>query len=859
MCSRCCLLLCQIVVVFFALVQAHCCVVLLLQGMGVMPRHTTQTNRALTLSKMDDHQAVIAVCCDALLLDPDNEKARFRRGVARMKVGEYESAHADLSAGVKAGNKDAVKALKECNKLRTDAGSSLALSPKPRPFEGIFNRPSPDTKGLGALSLHDSTFVQGTGGKTACPYGGLKNEGATCYLNSVLQTVFHIPKLRRAILSTPSVVAKKGEQMSVVLALQRLFCRLEMAGAAKATSAANPASIVELLASFGWEADDTLMQHDIGEFLLKFFEEIDDNMKAHAHLAKLRIPALFGIKKQVIDTIRSPKNDAEKAWVRHRTTGGGGELDWPLVVHQIKEYNSITAVCQAGLDPEVIEDYNTSSDYEDLERELKVAQEKGDMMRIDGVKAKLKEKIESPEGKGFGKKDIESRSMFTLLPPILMVHLQRNDYCPMRGAIKDNSRFEFEEYLDLTSCCAEGSFDPAHPPKYRLFSVIVHSGFTQVGHYYCFLRPGMGSKDAPWIKFNDDVVGPCSAQEAIEANFGGEVGAGRLRSAYFLCYIRESDMAETLDTQDLAVPRHVVESMRDGGLTTLPQSVCVLLSRGFGAVGIDKGSKSASTSESKARMLPDASRLRGTQVHVAVPDMQTCTIQELVQQVRDTCKRAGHRGLERPNKEELYAGYFPPSYEEVVDNEGAPHTRAVIEDVDDVGGGGNREYEPELLLCLTILRNHEIQHPIYPVEESEMLLSRLNTQYMMRLEWIDISEKAVYTSVCHVMETPTGYTRHGDPFMIIAYKGESVARIKRRLALTMGWDVAQVLQWDFVWHCRRDDGSYSPSWYHVDDADALVDFDQVSSSLCHMLAFPLICSHMRTGISAGKLQIVGGA
>jgi len=175
------------------------------------------TNRALTLFKLDRHMDVVLTCTDALALDPDNEKALFRRGVARSKLGFLDDAEADLNEVLRLNvkNKDAKIALKECASLRKQEKSQT----KSRPFEGIF-RSSPDKTGISNLSIDDRNGLT--------PYGGLKNEGATCYLNSVLQTVFHLPAFRRAIYATPTATVKPGQRMPVVLALQRLFCRLQV-------------------------------------------------------------------------------------------------------------------------------------------------------------------------------------------------------------------------------------------------------------------------------------------------------------------------------------------------------------------------------------------------------------------------------------------------------------------------------------------------------------------------------------------------------------------------------------------------------------------------------------------------------
>ena len=39
---------------------------------------------------------------------------------------------------------------------------------------------------------------------SSAPYAGLKNQGNTCYMNSLLQSVFHLPDFRRAVYGLPT-------------------------------------------------------------------------------------------------------------------------------------------------------------------------------------------------------------------------------------------------------------------------------------------------------------------------------------------------------------------------------------------------------------------------------------------------------------------------------------------------------------------------------------------------------------------------------------------------------------------------------------------------------------------------------
>jgi ubiquitin carboxyl-terminal hydrolase 7 len=55
-------------------------------------------------------------------------------------------------------------------------------------------------------------------------YVGLKNQGATCYMNSLLQSLYFTPAFRKAVCQIPT--EGDGPRESIALALQRIFFNL---------------------------------------------------------------------------------------------------------------------------------------------------------------------------------------------------------------------------------------------------------------------------------------------------------------------------------------------------------------------------------------------------------------------------------------------------------------------------------------------------------------------------------------------------------------------------------------------------------------------------------------------------------
>merc|ERR1712000_589786 len=93
-------------------------------------------------------------------------------------------------------------------------------------------------------------------------FAGLYNQGATCYLNSLLQTLFLTPELRKVIYEFVYNKEKHGDaDRCIILQLQLLFAKLQLAK----SNSINSLKTEKLTKSFGWNNSDSFEQHDIQE------------------------------------------------------------------------------------------------------------------------------------------------------------------------------------------------------------------------------------------------------------------------------------------------------------------------------------------------------------------------------------------------------------------------------------------------------------------------------------------------------------------------------------------------------------------------------------------------------------------
>lgn len=98
----------------------------------------------------------------------------------------------------------------------------------------------------------------------------LNLQGATCYMNSLLQTLYFTNQLRKAVYKMPT--ESDDSTKSVALALQRVFYELQTSD--------KPVGTKKLTRSFGWETLDSFMQHDVQEFLRVLLDKLESKVSS---------------------------------------------------------------------------------------------------------------------------------------------------------------------------------------------------------------------------------------------------------------------------------------------------------------------------------------------------------------------------------------------------------------------------------------------------------------------------------------------------------------------------------------------------------------------------------------------------
>mmetsp|Transcript_10981 Transcript_10981/g.16406 ORF Transcript_10981/g.16406 Transcript_10981/m.16406 type:complete len:1907 (+) Transcript_10981:7-5727(+) len=342
-------------------------------------------------------------------------------------------------------------------------------------------------------------------------YVGLKNQGATCYINCLVQSLFHLQRMREVV----EHLHMKEKDAATSVGLKKVFHGLLLSSKSVSTRV--------LTRALGLQNNDVNEQQDVHEYLSMVLSRLEQEVKG-MEAEKVMKHLFFGkLEKRIrcLNIDHKFSKEEECTQLSLLVKGCGGLMD------------SLRQYCHE----EILAGDN--------------------QYRVEG----------------HGRQDVEKRYSFLRIPPVLTLCLRRFEYNREINAVaKIHQRFEFPTCVDLNefvdnSESKDGHFssfptlsisalnqkgkEVEHPPEtreeknqvslpsslYILHSIFVHAGSASKGHYYVYIRPkptlvpetdakhiketGCKWKDGgQWYCFDDEVVREVSHREAVENSYG---------------------------------------------------------------------------------------------------------------------------------------------------------------------------------------------------------------------------------------------------------------------------------------------------------------------------------------------------
>ncbi|OMJ74395.1 hypothetical protein SteCoe_26692 [Stentor coeruleus] len=429
-------------------------------------------------------------------------------------------------------------------------------------------------------------------------YRGLSNQGATCYMNSLLQSLYMTPEFRNRIYSWQYDPERHDEKIdSIPYQLQLLFGSLQ-------TSKSSYADTKGLTKSFGWNTKDSFEQHDVQEFCRVLFDAIEKSVQGTPE--ENMIKKLYEGK--MIDYVKCSncKNESRRI---------DTFLDLSLTVKSKFDniYNdSIEKALYTFIKPEILDEgnkyfcghCNSKQDavkglkFEELPYILVVQLKRFDLDYETFQRIKLNDRVSFPtilNANSFvGDVKIEE-SMFKHQEEVRGDLNKQNFDVGFKFDIDNVDKREFKV---LTSKNTESIFDdfekkPMKKDKivkekiiaretelrkakqiaeielykkdgeyvYELFSIMIHSGSAMGGHYFAYIK---SFEDSKWRNFNDSNVKEIEEKEIINV-FGGEASSGwggfYSTNAYLLMY-RKIQNENLQIVEDSKIPFNITEEIK---------------------------------------------------------------------------------------------------------------------------------------------------------------------------------------------------------------------------------------------------------------------------------------------------------
>lgn len=418
---------------------------------------------------------------------------------------------------------------KETNKTSVDVQAATPIVVGGIQLPPAFNK---ITTGLSTMAdaflSHDTNGISSsanTSNTSSAKFSGLSNQGSTCYLNSLLQSLFMTPEFRLNLLNWKFDEESHGSKNDCIpYQLQKLFARLQLRlRYAEETK--------DLTKSFQWDSGEVFLQHDIQELCRKLFEAIelslgpDDNNFINdlyegntVSIVKCLECGYMSEKyDKFLDIVLPIRNDFEKIYNKSLTMALSNFLK-PELLNEGNQY--FCGKCSKKVDA------SKYMKFTKLPKILFVSMSRFEYdFTTDDSRKKINDKVTFPlvlnlnnymkeyEDIKYDSTIDENENECLLLKDSESNTIKVNSE-ESKGESKNESDLNFHDTLykqKIEKYYKEG------PNVYELFSIVIHSGTALGGHYYAYIK---SYDDGKWYSFNDSTVTGISVNE-IKKCFGG--------------------------------------------------------------------------------------------------------------------------------------------------------------------------------------------------------------------------------------------------------------------------------------------------------------------------------------------------
>mmetsp|Transcript_12467 Transcript_12467/g.20271 ORF Transcript_12467/g.20271 Transcript_12467/m.20271 type:complete len:3278 (-) Transcript_12467:248-10081(-) len=341
--------------------------------------------------------------------------------------------------------------------------------------------------------------------KAVCGYVGLRNLGATCYMNSLLQQFYMIPEFRWAIMSVHDKVPLTADERreSLLCQLQTLFGYLQESE----KKFFDTRDFCAAYKDYDGQPMNTSLQMDVDEFFNMLFDRLESLLKKTHQKDLLR--NVFGgtVTNQIICRGCPHYSERDEAFY--------------VISLEVKNKKTIEESLDLYVQGEMLEGDNRYQCAQCSE-----------------------------------KRDAVKRACIKTLPNTLILHLKRFEFdLDSMKKIKVTENCEFPMMLNMEAYTKEGitrrevgvemaaakskgdeegvrNAQSRMPPlreqwyyEYRLVGILVHTGTADSGHYYSFIQeresPGVPLENCRWYQFNDTLVETFDEKDIGRCCYGG--------------------------------------------------------------------------------------------------------------------------------------------------------------------------------------------------------------------------------------------------------------------------------------------------------------------------------------------------